>query len=316
MAQRATGPAELVLLSAVARRYYLAGHSKTAISDELRLSRFQVARLLEKARSSGMVRIEIGQPGGLDLDLSSRLQDAYGLQHAVVVGAQADGAPALRAQLGAAAADLLAEVVTPQDVLGLAWARAVTEMARAVTRLPAVPVVQLTGSLSRPAHEDSSVELVRRLARTGGGPAYFFYAPMTVPDAATARALRRQPEVAGALERYAGVTRAVVGLGRWAPGASTVYDAATPAERRWLADLGVCAEFSGVFVTAEGECVGGELTERMVAVTADQLRAVPEVLALAYGEGKAPAVRAALRSGLVTSLVTHADLARAVLDAP
>lgn len=313
MADRVTGPAELVLLASVARRYYLAGRSKVEISEEFQLSRFQVARLLEKALSTGLVRIEVGRPGALDLDLSSRLQEAFGLQHAVVVDAPAEDGAALRAQLGAAAAELLAEVVTPRDVLGVAWARAVSAMAGSVTRLPAVPIVQLTGSLSGQALEDSTVELVRALARTSGGPAYFFYAPMTVSDAATARSLRSQPEVARTVERYASVTRAVVGLGRWAPGESTVYDAATPAERRMLADLGVCAEFSGVFVTAEGECVRAELTERMVAVDSDQLRAVPEVLALVYGTSKVPAARAALRSGLVTSLVTHSGLALALL---
>jgi DNA-binding transcriptional regulator LsrR (DeoR family) len=54
----------------------------------------------------------------------------------------------------------------------------------------------------------------------------------------------------------------------------------------------------------------------MVAVSAAQLAAVPEVVAIAYGAQKAPAVRAALRSGLVTSLVTHGSLARQLLAAP
>ena len=314
MTERAAGPAELVLLASVARRYYLSGRSKVEIGEEFRLSRFQVARLLEKARSTGLVRVEVGLPGALDLDLSSRLQEAYGLTSAVVVDSRAEDGPTLRSQLGEAAAGLLTEVLTRADVLGVAWARATSATAAAVTHLPPVPVVQLTGSLTGPAHEDSSVELVRRLARTSGGPAYFFYAPMTVPDAATARSLRSQPEVARAVARCSTVTRAVIGIGRWAPGTSTVYDSATPAERRLLADLGVCAEFSGVFVTETGECVGGELTERMVAVDAAQLRAVPDVIGVAYGEGKEPAVRAALRSGIVTSLVTHSALADALLE--
>ena len=59
-------------------------------------------------------------------------------------------------------------------------------MASAVTRLPPVPVVQLTGALSGSGIEDSAVELVRSLSRVSGGPAYFFYAPMIVRDATTA----------------------------------------------------------------------------------------------------------------------------------
>jgi DNA-binding transcriptional regulator LsrR (DeoR family) len=44
-----------------------------------------VAGLLDRARASGLVTITISAPGAIDVDLSGRLQRAYGLQHAVVV---------------------------------------------------------------------------------------------------------------------------------------------------------------------------------------------------------------------------------------
>ena len=56
------------------------------------------------------------------------------------------------------------------------------------------------------------------------------------------------------------------------------------------------------------------LTERLVSISAEQLRAIPEVIGVPYGVDKAPAVLAALRSGVVTSLVTHSSLALALLD--
>ena len=310
------GPASQVLLASVARRYYLGGRSKVQIGEELGLSRFQVARMLERALATGLVRIEIGGggPGSIDLDTSSRLQDAYGLRHAVVVDVPGDSPAALRARLGAAAADLLMEVVTPSDVLGVAWARAVSTMAAAVTRLPPVPVVQLTGSLSGREIEDSAVELVRSLSRVSGGPAYFFYAPMIVRDPTTAAALHTQPEVARTFSMFASVTKAVVGIGRWEHRGSTVYDSASPADRRLLHGLGTCAESSGAFLTLDGAPVHSPVTERMIAIGAEQLRAIPEVIALPYGVGKATAVRAALRGGVVTSLVTHTSLAQALLE--
>lgn len=314
MAESDSGPASQVLLASVARRYYLSGQSKVQISADLGLSRFQVARLLERARATGLVRIEIGGPGSIDLDTSSRLQEAFGLQHAVVVDVPGDATAALRSQLGAAAAELLTEVVTPTDVLGVAWARAVSAMAAAVTKLPPVAVVQLTGSLSGSGIEDSAVELVRSLSRVSGGPAHFFYAPMVLRDASTATALRRQPELARTIAMYDAVTKAVVGIGRWEPGGSTVYDAASPADRRLMRDLDTCAESSGAFLTADGTVVHSALTERLVSISAEQLRAIPEVIGVPYGVAKAPAVRAALRSGVVTSLVTHSSLALALLD--
>ena len=61
--RRGPGPAELVQMARIARRYYLEGRSKLAIAEELGLSRHKVARSLLKARESGLVRISVDLPG-------------------------------------------------------------------------------------------------------------------------------------------------------------------------------------------------------------------------------------------------------------
>jgi DNA-binding transcriptional regulator LsrR (DeoR family) len=310
------GPASLVLSASIARRYYLDGRSKLEIAEEFGLSRFKVARLIEAARSSGLVRIEIGHKGRIDVDLSARVQARFGLAHAVVVDTTEDTDESVRKHLGQVAAELLAELVGPDDVLGVAWSRSVGAMARALPRLAAVPVVQLTGAISMPDGDEGSIDIVRDVARAAGGPAYVFYAPFTLPDAATAATLRNQREVALTLGQLPTVTKAVVGIGAWAPGQSTLYDTAREHERRQLRRLGVCAEISGVFLSGEGEAVRTELTERMIGIDAEQMRTIPEVIAISYGTAKVAAVLAALRSGLIEGLVTHRPLAQALLDAP
>jgi DNA-binding transcriptional regulator LsrR (DeoR family) len=313
MSDQHAGPAQVVLMASVARRYYLEDRSKTDIADEYGLSRFKVARLIDAARDTGLVRIEIRYEGEIDVDLSARLQERYALQHSIVVDTSDDDAHSLREHVGRAAAELLAEVITPQDVLGLAWARSVSAMARMLPRLPGTPVVQLTGALALP-DAATSVDVVRNVARASGGIAHHFYAPLTVADAATARALRLQPEVARAFGQLPSVTKAVAGVGQWEAGQSTVYDTASDQDRQALRELGVCADISGVFISADGSPVPTDLAERMITITAEEMRAIPEVIVIPYGVRKAPAVRAALRSGLVAGIVTHTSLARAVLD--
>ncbi len=314
------GPAELVLAAEIAHRYYLDERTKVEIADEFRLSRFRVARLLQVARQEGVVRIEIQQSGAIDLDRSIRLRERFGLEHAVVVDC-AEGDPALlRAALGRAAADLLGEVVSAGDLIGLAWARCVQSMVRQVRRLPQASVVQLTGVLPRPQDpsgsidDETAVDVVRDLARVCRGPAYLYFAPFLVPDAATARALRRQPEIVRAFGKASSADVAVAGIGRWAPGLSTLYQAATPPERTALAQAGVCAEMAGICLAADGEPLHTPFNDRMIAVEAAQLRAASHRIAIPYGSEKYPAVLAALRSGLVTMLVTHSALAEALLS--
>src|SRR5919112_375460 len=120
--EQSGGPAELVLMALVSRRYFI----------------------------DGAVKIDISYPGTIDVDASSRLQHALGLRHALVLDAVEDTAAGLRADLGAAAAELLSEIVTADDVLGLAWARSVSAMSAALTRLAPCTVVQMTGALPGP----------------------------------------------------------------------------------------------------------------------------------------------------------------------
>lgn len=312
----ATGPAALALAATAARRYYLDGASKSEIAVELGLSRFKVARMLDWARSSGLVRIELHYEGEIDLDLSVRLGTKYGLRRCLVIDSPEDDPTLLRTNLGRIAAGLLAEIIDRDDVLGLAWSRTLMAMRSALTTLAPCAVVQLTGALWRPDVDEGSIELVRDVARIANGPAFCFYAPMIVPDADTARSLRAQTEVAQAIERFGELTKAIVTIGAWAAGQSTVVDVITEAEYEHHEHLGTCAELCGIQLDSEGNALTTALSERIIGIGPEELRAVPEIIAIAYGTPKAHAVRAAVRGGFVTSLITHGSLARELLALP
>lgn len=304
--QSAMGPAELVQAAAMARRFYLEGKSKIQIAEEFGVSRFKVARVLETALERDLVRIEIRVPAELDAERSDALRARYGLRHAVVVESPADAtddAPDPE-NLGEVAADLLGELVTEGDVLGLAWGRSTIHMAAALHRLPPCTVVQLTGVYDAGTADRGSVEAVRRAADVSGGEAHPIYAPMLLPDSATAAALRGQTGIARAFEYFDKVTVACVSIGSWASGISTVYDMLSEQEREHYASLGAAAEMSAHLFDADGRRIGRDLGERCITVEADRLRRIPEVVAIAGGRQKAAAIGAVLRSGLVTSLVT------------
>ena len=306
-------PSEVVLAARVARQFYLEGISKVDIADRLGISRFRVARLLDSARESGLVRIEIGLPGGtLDAGLSAELCSVFGLRHAFVFNFPEDESP-LRLRLGEAAGQVLTDLITPGDVLGLTWSRTLSGLTAALTRLPPCPIVQLTGAVPPPDGQDL-LELVRGVARVGGGTAHAFYAPMLVDDAATATAIRRQSDIAEAFALIPSVTIAVVSIGAWGPGLSTIYDAITLVEREELAAAGVHAELAGVFIGADGRPLATALDGRMIVTPVPLFTRIPFVLGVAYDAAKSPAVFAAIRGGLLHGLVTHSSLARGLLS--
>jgi DNA-binding transcriptional regulator LsrR (DeoR family) len=76
----------------------------------------------------------------------------------------------------------------------------------------------------------------------------------------------------------------------------------------------VCAELAGVFIGEDGRPVETPLDSRMIVTPGPLIERIPFVLCVAFGVGKAPAVRAAIRGEMIHGLVTHASHARALLS--
>ena len=307
---------DLTLAATVARRYFLQGQTKVEIASDLRLSRFKVARLLDLARTNGLVRVSITDPGTVDAELSDQLRQHLGLDRAIVVNAVDGDQGKARDHLASLAASLLEEMLSPSDVLGLAWSRSVLETAARIRRLPGCDVVQLSGALARPDVSTNLVEAVERLARVGGGRSYAFYSPLFVSDPASVEVIGRQPEVAAAVARFPSVTTALVGIGCWQPASSTLHDALLPEEREALLRGDVLADVSGTFLDASGSPLPMLMSRQVIGIDAAILHDIPRVVSIASGREKAPAVRIAVRAGYVNTLVTTAALADELLAVP
>ena len=297
-----------------ARRFYLEDASKIEIGRDLGISRFQVARLLQSARATGVVRILIDEVHATRDDLARDLSRTFNLQMAAVLdAAPMDSVDQRRASLGALAAQQLQSMLSPDDVLGLPWSRSVSATVTALSSLPPVEVVQLSGARWEPDHSSAPADVVRDAASLSGGRPYRFHAPFVASDAAAVASLRRDPAFLAAQERVAAITVAVVGVGAFDPEFSTLYTAATAAEIAELRGAGAVGEVSGVFIDVDGYPLSGSFARRLLTVSADQLRGIPDVIGVCMGDERAGAVAAACRGGLLNSLVVDVPLAQALL---
>ncbi|HYO44462.1 MAG TPA: sugar-binding domain-containing protein [Candidatus Limnocylindrales bacterium] len=293
------------------RRYYLDGASKSEIAGELGISRFKVARMLDRARRDGIVRIEIDPLPELDLDLGDALARRHGIRGAVVVRSSGASDELRLAQLGRAAAAVLGDILEASDVLGISWGRTLHALVGQLPRLPACAVVQLVGSVPTLQLEVNSIELVRRLAERATGPVFPLHVPLLVGSAEMADALTTDSMAAATLDRFDSLTRAVVGIGAWAPGASSIRAALSDADARATDQAGGIADIASIVLDSDGVQVrAAGLPERCIAIREEQLRRVPDVIAIAGGADKVPAIRAALRSGLIHRLITDEEAAR------
>jgi DNA-binding transcriptional regulator LsrR (DeoR family) len=300
---------ELQLAAQAARRYFLDDRSKVDIATELGVSRFKVARLLDLAKSEGIVTIRIRDPHGVDHELSEAVRAILGIRRALVV--DSDVSP--RTQVGALAAEYLRESVGAGATVGIAWSRSTQALVEHLHDLPRCTIVQLCGVIPQAMGEEHNVELVRRAAQNVGATAVTFYAPLVVPDAGTAATLRRQPGIADTLRHCDQLSVAVIAVGQWETGESTVHDALPARQRSVFANRGAVAESCGILFAGDGRPLRDGLQRRTIAATEAQLRRAGDVVALATEANRTPAVRAMTKRGLVSTLITHRGVAERLL---
>ena len=125
--------------------------------------------------------------------------------------------------------------------------------------------------------------------------------------------MKKEPSIAAAFGRFRDVTKAVIAVGSWNPRESQVSDAVSEDERQDILNKGVRADVCATLLTDQGEEIS-VLEGRSLAITLQQLRAIPEVIVVAGGLQKTDALRAVLRTGIVTSLVTDARMAERLIE--
>ena len=100
-------PLQRIQATTVARRYFIERQTKSRIAEDLAISRFKVARLIDEAIEEGLVRFEIDEAGELDARLSDLLRQKYSLRNALVLAGPDLPCSALIEPLGRMAASLL-----------------------------------------------------------------------------------------------------------------------------------------------------------------------------------------------------------------
>lgn len=272
----------------VSHLYFKRRLSKQEIATRLGISRFKVARLLDRALEEGIVRIEVREPVPLDEDAGRRLELGFGIELALVVRGDSPD------DLARVAAAWLPDLVKPGDVLGVAWGSTVQRVVRALERAPAVPVVQICGAIGGLEAGEGPLEVAWQLAERLGGPFYPLPIPALVEP--TDEILRNEA-IAPTVAMFEHVSLALVGIG--APGASSllgsgiVPDEAVPEST--AGDL-LCH-----FFDSEGRILPGPSA---VQLSVEQLRKA-RVMAVAGGAAKRHAIVSALRTGLIDVLVTN-----------
>jgi deoxyribonucleoside regulator len=315
--QRTLSEEDHVILK-VLHLYYEHDLTQAEVGARMGFSRPKVSKLIAEGRERGLVKIEIAEPADDLVPLEISLEDRYGLSEAVVVATSEDR-ETTELSAGRAGAALLARVCTPETVLGLSWGVSMRALADATPRraFRCRKVVPLVGGMGKAHTQLHSDQVCADLAEKLGAECLHLAAPAIARSSRSRAELVAMPGIGDTLAEGAACDVAVVGIGGILPG-STMVEAGyfTLEEFLGLRERGIVGDVCCHFLDDEGRTRYPELSERIVGLTPDELRAIDRTIGIATGAEKARGVDAVVRGGFVQALVCDRDLARSLLEIP
>ncbi len=303
-------------LRLVARLYYLDGLGQSEVARFAKVSQAKVSRLLSLARERGIVRITVADYDPRRHELEDQLRARLGLSLAVVIKAS-DGLEAgdLRRAIGHFAAPLVDELIAAKDVVALAGGRTIHEL---VHHLPAgrgksLTIVQAMGSVDSSVNAFDAQEVGRVMAQRLGGTFLALNTPAFLPEKRTRDALLKLPQVGNVHEQLGRAKVAIVGLGTLENSVFVERGVLQTDALAELRDAGAVGELCGRFIDAKGNECDSPWRDRVVGVQVEQLRKIPQVIGVVSGSDRSAAIIAAVRGGLLKSLIVDEAGANALL---
>ena len=312
---RATGEADQTI-ARVVWYYYVGNLTQQEIADRLGLTRLRVNRIIGQARADGLVRIEVRAPLTECVALGAALAERFGLQAASVVPAMAEPAEQRRV-LGEEVGQVLEPLLSDGKSLGIGWGRT---LRAALSRLPHRGlqngwVVSLMGGLTH-GSGINTFEVATQFAEALAADCWYLAAPLYCPSEENRRVLLSHEDLDDVMRRARSVEVALLTCGDLSESSLIASMQTVRDHREALRAQGAAGDLLGSFIDEAGRVVDHPLNRRVVALSPEELRAVPVSILASGGLNKVAIIRGILAGGYVNRVVTDEACARALLAPP
>lgn len=312
-----SGP-DISTIYRIARYYYMEGLSQEEIAAKEGFSRSQISRLIERAKTLGLVKIVVVPPSSQHTDeLAWMLVDRLGLRSAIVVPvgksmSQEDITKAIATR----AADYLRTELPAFKVAGIGWGKTVYETALQLphrseqSKQPFfVPLIGLSGDTNPNLQINAIIDRFSTSFQTKG----LFINLSSVREKGSVLSSIDEQRVRTLQEYWSRVEVAVVGLGTPPSSSVNLIDELPEEYKRELKASLSCADILSQFFDEKGKIFHSGHEYDLLAFDIRNLPALRRSICLAGGELKAQGIIAAARAGYISDLITDEQTAHAML---
>ncbi|MBE6483602.1 MAG: sugar-binding transcriptional regulator [Actinomycetaceae bacterium] len=310
---------QLRLITRTARLYHERGLKQQEIAAKLSVSQARVSRMLKQAVELGLVKTVVTVPAEVFPEVEEKLEQHYALDQVVVVESHADYNIVLD-RMGAATARFLESALAKDDVVGISsWSESILLAARALrpsASLDCRSIVQMVGGVGNTEVQMAATEIMQLLAHRLRAEPVFMLTPAVLDSKHAREALSADSMIRRVTKLWNQLSIAIFGVGGLAPSRllAQSWNFYQPGDRDTLQKAGAVGDVCVRYFDADGQPVRNGFDERVMSIEREQLLRVPRRVAVAGGPDKYEAIRACLRGGWATTLITDSDTATRLAD--
>ncbi len=306
------------LLARVAHLYYIEDINQAQIAKDLNIHRTTISRMLKEAREKKIVEITVNDFNAELFELESRAKELFNIKYLEVISQESNNnGETTKELIGRRAAVVIRRLIEDGDYIGLSWGTSLTSTVRHLERKYTENTVfmPLVGGSTQIDARDHVNTLVYELARKFQGQSLFVNASAVQESPSLAQGILESQYFSELKSYWGKLDKAIVGIGgELGMEDSSWRDLLTENDREKLRSQEVVGDVCCRFFNEEGNFVEGNLYERTIAISIEQLKETPIRIGVAAGEDKVSAIYALLNKGYINSLVTDEVTLRRIIQ--
>ncbi|MCR4891792.1 MAG: winged helix-turn-helix transcriptional regulator [Lachnospiraceae bacterium] len=300
----------------IAKMHYELHYSQLEIAEKEGISKSSVSRILKSAMDEGIIEVRIKDAILSNSSLEKELLARFPITRAVLIPDIVGNQQILLQDVCAALVDDLPRYIKNNSVVGVAWGRTLSVLAKQLQRIKrsGVSVIQFSGGFSRAMYESSALEILKKFADCVGGDGYQIPAPAMVDQPFIAEALKQDSQIRHVLNLAESCRTAIFSVGNLER-PSVLYEMGVINEKDYLEfrKRGAVGDCCSHFLNENGGIFDPELDRRVIGASLDIIKKIPNKLLVVCGKEKEEVITAALKGGLVDSLYIDAPTAEEII---
>lgn len=303
----------------IAVEFYKKNKTQTQIAKDYHISRPTVAKLLEEAKEKGIVTINIQHPQHYYHTLQKNIFDKYSLSGSVLISSFTNSIQQNKINIGNMCSKFLKEIIRETDYqsLGIGWGTTIYEFVKSMEYIDTSieQIVPLMGGVGLHDIKYHANHLAFQLAEKLNADTTYFYAPAIAENDRIYKLFIESDLVKSIIDIGRHVDVAIVGLGN--PIKSSTYrDLGYISSKDILTidQSGAIGDILATFFNKLGEPVETPISNRMIGLSMDDLKNIPQVILLATGDEKLESLDTILKLNIISDLIIDSELASNLIN--